>query len=69
MAISIKHGKMLIKRKCLLGKLSFTDNQNTNLKMLNQNGLYLNVSQQFLLQSNSMIGQSAWIKTVKTITK
>ena len=29
-------------RKCLLEKLDFIDNQNINLKMLNQNRLHLN---------------------------
>ena len=40
-----KRGKevhQLLESKCLFEKLSFIDNQNINLKMLNQSGLYLN---------------------------
>ena len=31
-----------LERKCLVEKLGFIENQNINLKMLNQNGLHLN---------------------------
>ena len=37
-----KEVNQFLERKCLLEKLDFIDNQNINLKMLNQNRLHLN---------------------------
>ena len=37
-----KEVNQFLERKCLLEKLGFFDNQNINLKMLNQSGLHLN---------------------------
>ena len=37
-----KEVKQFLERKCLVEKLGFIDNQNINLKMLNQSGLHLN---------------------------
>ena len=37
-----KEVNQLLERKCLVAKLGFIDNQNINLKMLNQSGVHLN---------------------------
>ena len=37
-----KEVNQLLERKCLVAKLSYIDNQNINLKMLNQSRLHLN---------------------------
>ena len=37
-----KDVNQFLERKCLVEKLGFIDNQNINLKMLNQSGLHLN---------------------------
>ena len=37
-----KEVNQFLERKCLVEKLGFIDNQNINLKMLNQSGLHLN---------------------------
>ena len=37
----LKEVNQLLERKCLVAKLGFIDNQNINLKMLNQSGLHL----------------------------
>ena len=37
-----KEVSQLLERKCLVEKLSFIDNQNMNVKMLNQSRLHLN---------------------------
>ena len=37
-----KEVSQLLERKCLVEKLSFVDNQNMNVKMLNQSRLHLN---------------------------
>ena len=37
-----KEVNQFLERKCLVEKLGFTEDQNINLKMLNQGGLHLN---------------------------
>ena len=47
-----KEVNKILESKCLVEKLSFIDNQNINLKMLNQSGLDLNEYETRILANN-----------------